>query len=492
MHKKIINSIDCSVPVTKFAIRASVTVNEELPKVTEFALRLLKVCGSMPVLQLANFFGLSSKESRILIEALVDESLVRFENDELQLTAYAESKFHFDDEMPRFTVVKEQLDEVSFDLITLEPILVRNHTTADNFAIELQSRGDVVTDVISLVERSYQRHFNSIMQLRGDEIRATSIYKISDIRTKKHLSKRVVVDYTLSENFEVDREILFDDIDSDNYRSVIEEAVSNSVPKGTPFRDSIIGLIAEGFGDKVIGAFLRNGKFSFREYLYNLDAGLVTYDDNTEPIVGNLYSPHNLEALVNRITSLALSGSPSAGDDAEPCVAWLAPSNHFWGRSLSFVEAVRDISVALRGGNRQARNTKNVRFVYPSGSELKKQIFERYRVDKNRYLDEFHLTDTDWLDSKVELFLYPGKIGAVLIHFDRTDATGCPLPFGFVTENNEKLKKIEALFLNATNRGKDFVHGTKSVKQDSTISFEKVFDFLPLIRESIPTNDKHI
>lgn len=73
-----LNLITFALPARQFVIHSSVTVDRSLPKVIEFALRLIRLCEDIEA-ELAQYFGFTSKETRLLLESLVDQSLVEFD-----------------------------------------------------------------------------------------------------------------------------------------------------------------------------------------------------------------------------------------------------------------------------------------------------------------------------------------------------------------------------------------------------------------------------
>src|SRR5919198_1330694 len=113
------NRITFALPGCQFVINASVTVNERLPKVTEFVLRLIRLCDGLEPEQIRAYFGLTPKETKIVLEALMDERLIRLEERLVKLTRYAAEKFdETDDELPRFSAVADRTDSIDFDLLT--------------------------------------------------------------------------------------------------------------------------------------------------------------------------------------------------------------------------------------------------------------------------------------------------------------------------------------------------------------------------------------
>jgi len=63
------NRITFSIPIETFKIDAFVTEDKREPVVTEFSLRLLWICGPIPINTFQSFFGFSDSESISLIDS---------------------------------------------------------------------------------------------------------------------------------------------------------------------------------------------------------------------------------------------------------------------------------------------------------------------------------------------------------------------------------------------------------------------------------------
>ena len=69
-----IDEITFAIPAQSFAIACAISAEEALPVVTEFALRIAFVCGTLSPLQVQDFFGFSKKEKMSRIGASVQSS----------------------------------------------------------------------------------------------------------------------------------------------------------------------------------------------------------------------------------------------------------------------------------------------------------------------------------------------------------------------------------------------------------------------------------
>lgn len=84
-----VDEITFAIPAQSFAISCAISAEEALPVVTEFALRIAYVCGTVSPGQLQDFFGFSNKEIDAVLHSLLDERLLRWSDEQLELTSYA-------------------------------------------------------------------------------------------------------------------------------------------------------------------------------------------------------------------------------------------------------------------------------------------------------------------------------------------------------------------------------------------------------------------
>lgn len=83
-----VDEITFAIPAQSFGISCAISAEEALPVVTEFALRIAYVCGSLSPAQIQDFFGFSNKEVDAVIQALLSERLIKWNEEHLELTNY--------------------------------------------------------------------------------------------------------------------------------------------------------------------------------------------------------------------------------------------------------------------------------------------------------------------------------------------------------------------------------------------------------------------
>ncbi len=117
-----VDEITFAIPAQSFDISCSISAEEALPVVTEFALRITHVCGLVSPVQLQNYFGYSEKETAAVVKALLDERLIQWHEDQLELTPYSKARFQdSSDDLPRFFKIQDWNGSVVFDLISFSP-----------------------------------------------------------------------------------------------------------------------------------------------------------------------------------------------------------------------------------------------------------------------------------------------------------------------------------------------------------------------------------
>jgi len=85
--------VEFALPAQTFRITCALSAEESLPVVTEFVLRMIHVCRAMRPDQIQRFFGFNEKEVAAVIATMHEERLVRWEDERLELTPYALSRF---------------------------------------------------------------------------------------------------------------------------------------------------------------------------------------------------------------------------------------------------------------------------------------------------------------------------------------------------------------------------------------------------------------
>lgn len=154
--------ITFAVPAQQFGITCSLSTEEALPVVTEFALRVIHVCDAMTPRQLEEYFGFGQAEIAAVIHTLLSERLVVWIEDSLELTPYARARFiDSPDGIPRFFTIKDFSADLVFDLMSFVPSQgIKDRVNRVGTLMELAPK-DLERESRTKVEaeRSFQEHF---------------------------------------------------------------------------------------------------------------------------------------------------------------------------------------------------------------------------------------------------------------------------------------------------------------------------------------------
>jgi hypothetical protein len=329
--------ITFSVPAQKFGISCSISTEEALPVVTEFALRVTHACGAISRLQLQEFFGFTSMEIDAVIHTLVAERLLVWVEDSLELTPYATARFiDSSDNIPRFFKIKDYDVDLVFDLMSFQPKDTRERANRVNTAMELipknierESRTKVEA------ERSFQEHFHEIYKGGRAEI-----YKISDVDPgdRYYIPLDCTFSIDIEDGIQVDRTL--SDVTFDN-RLEISSAISKvlSVSEGT--ENPEIAKFQLSFKDPFLAPYLSGETLDFPRYVQNVHLQPTLRNSNTLiPVIGCLH----LAETRSQIAALLKEAHESDSEKAY----WLAPQTRYWSRSRAISSLTRTITSFIR------------------------------------------------------------------------------------------------------------------------------------------------
>ena len=117
------NTVAVAIPAQQFLVRCHVSIERQVPVMTEFAVRLLHLSGSMEIEAVREYFGLRGKELTDLLDILRGEGLIEESEGKLSLTSYAQARFvGSNDGLLRFTRIAERQSRPVFELLSFSPI----------------------------------------------------------------------------------------------------------------------------------------------------------------------------------------------------------------------------------------------------------------------------------------------------------------------------------------------------------------------------------
>src|SRR5690348_9067702 len=87
------NRVTFGLPVESFRIDAYISLEERLPVVTEYILRLIRICNAVSLAALRDYFGFSDSEMLTVTGSLIRQGLLIVEDDQAKLSRFACEKF---------------------------------------------------------------------------------------------------------------------------------------------------------------------------------------------------------------------------------------------------------------------------------------------------------------------------------------------------------------------------------------------------------------
>lgn len=475
------NRVTFGLPVETFRVEAYIALEERLPVVTEFVLRLLRICGQVPLSAFRDYFGFSDGEALAVVESLSRQGLLEVFDDEMQLSRFAIERFEEGGgEHPRFSKVELKKDTVTFDLISFTPLRsVGGEIPSDNI-LKLNASDDVLGQSVERARAAYRQRYPEIASMREDlREKSFGVYSVEDVESKRRNYVPVPVTFALDQEGQVERKIdeAFERMAPPELVQFVNEQVTSSIPKtlsiGVPGLEEFI----DTFDLNLMRQYLTGKKFDLNAYLADVHvARSVKYPKGMDAVFGNLYMQENRERITARIKSRR-EGKRRHGKLLNS-LAWLAPDYELWGRGDAFSESVGAFSIELE-------SDKSVDSLYlfayaEQGQES--AVTNQLRVPQ---LKELHFSrplapDGMLMCGRLELLLYPSGFMMGLFHLPMPASSGLWIPIGFASTLPKHLDIAHKLIRKAMS-GKRYGRRARFSQKDghlSPASFEEGCSFL--------------
>lgn len=461
--KQLFNAVAVAIPAQQFLVRSFVLLERQVPVMTEFAVRLLHISGPLELSVIQAYFGLSSIESRELLSILRVEGLVEEKEGRLNLTSYATARFvSSDDDLPRFTRIAERAAAPIFELISFSPIPRSASQYWDNtLELEWSGREDGAKHK-DLAEEAYHRHFHDLEFDRDrddDRTRAFDVYKVTSIIGGKHFNIPLPIYFTVDVEGNVDYEYdqLADRLGAD-LMSKVTQMTSDRIGR-QPRRADHFATFVKVFDDEILSKYVSktvpsHGTHSndvttldFSRYVrevHGLRGGEVYDKKRSRAMLGALYLEHNrrhyFESLKNAVKKSYSSNSNGHSIKESVEMFWIIPMSDLWGRTRLVQDFVRELhEFWLEEAEVSLELTA---------------VFSTYQVDRpERVRRAAHLLlDAGFSDvvlgpaptdsERFEALVCPGIHGAALYEWKVPSSVGMGVPVGFVSYDENKLRKL--------------------------------------------------
>lgn len=439
-----VDEITFAIPAQSFAISCSISAEEALPVVTEFALRIAYVCGTLSPEQLQDFFGFSKKEVDAVLDSLLGERLLQWNDDYLELTSYALARFEAAslDNLPRFFKIQDWSAEVIFDLISFNPAGRPSRIKRVNWQVELAMRNvDKQSRTKQYAEQSFQQNFRQICNKEKAEI-----YKISAIDAGERFSIPLPCEFQLDLDGQTS---LRRDIDDEDFGSRLEiaEAITDALADHEKRGNECLREFIETFDGELLQRYVSDESFDLRRYIQEVHLSRLVRpnDDRVVAMLGAIYLPRNADLLIERIqAALSLAerevderSAKVENSDVEveqptpvPTLAsalWWAPQSSLWARTSSAKELAIKIDGLLKPKGGSSSSTGVYATVFKERQLPKKRLY-MYQNHFKRLL----ATDVTLMGGSLELLIVPDTLVCAMFHFHLAHQA-VAVPIGFLS-----------------------------------------------------------
>lgn len=475
------NRVTFGLPVETFRVEAYIALDERLPVVTEFVLRLLRICGRASLPAFRDYFGFSDGEALAVIESLSRQGLLDVFDEEIYLSRFALERFEeAGGEYPRFSKVELKKDMVTFDLITFTPLRsVGAEIPSDNI-LKLNASDDALGHSIERARAAYRQRYPEIASMREDfREKSFGVYSVEDVESKRRNYIPVPVSFALDQEGQVERKIdeTFERAAPHELVQFVNEQVTLSIPKTLSVGASALEEFIETFDLKLMRQYLTGKKFDLNAYMMDVHVmRSAKYPKGTDAVFGNLYLQENRERITTRIKDRR-EGKRRHGK-LLTSLAWLAPNYSLWGRGEAFSEAVGAFASEL-----QSDKSADSLYVFAYAEQGQEpEVMNQLRVPQ---LKELHFSrplapDGMLMGGRLELLLYPAGFMMALYHMSIPGNTGLWVPIGFMSTRPKHLDTAHKLFRKAMS-GKRYGRRAKFSQKDlipPANSFEEACTFL--------------
>jgi len=473
------NTVAVAIPAQQFHVRCHVSIERQVPVMTDFAVRLLHLTGPLEAGAMQEYFGLTGNELIDLLELLRAEGLVEESGDRFSLTSYASGRFvGSGDGLPRFTRISERQSRPVFELLSYTPIPKALFGTYWDNALELDWASDEEGhgQTVERAEAAFHKHFLDIERLQQEDQsrRAFSCYKVDSIASGRPFNVPLPVHFEVdldgNVEFDVDQQL---DLLPDELRSRVRQLTADRIGALKAHSDHFKGFVSF-FEDGLLSRYLPGGvatrpasaivqsghklvlrktpDFDFPRYVREVHAGAdgEVYDDNrSRALLGALYMPKNQDRVVEALAAAAdrFKKAATAETSFPSEILWVIPDSDLWGRTelvRRFIERLNAAVAKVWG------EPVKVVGIAPAPQDEK---IERIRRRGNLLLDagfsEVFLGPPMAMFERFEGMVLPGVYGAAMYQWKVPSMDVLSVPVGFGTRSPSSLRRLAALARNA-------------------------------------------
>ncbi len=459
----LIDQLSFAVRATKFRFAATLMKRTIIPLATEFALRLIRLVPGVTAEDLAAFFGFREAEVAVLIQDMLETSLVLERDGRFELSTKGLEAVSPLGDVELFAA-EEITAQLVLDLIAFAPIEeaeLDKALTKSVPELPLPNR-QRAANALSEAPVAFEHHFQEWAQRfrrRSDDMRFRSVEDVQQIRSLS-VPVAVPINYRLDEPSQTEADFsALRQVGVPNSRNPLIASLSAEIQRisGSGEADWSFETLADIDG----GVFSRLGLSdlsSVPSWIRSVvAAGAPHKDAGTVPVFGSVVGERARESLVEWVTSHASQGNPGP-------LFWLPPQLDHWGRSVAFDSLVRElrgvlpdgITLLMRTDSSEAERRRIVRHFGPTEGQVR---FDRCIGPKISTL------------GALEVIVQPGSFAMALVH-SPDPRTSYPLPVGYLSADAFVVKEL-AYYLGGLLHDVD---SSSVIWHRTTESNEQIFD----------------
>lgn len=447
-NELVLFELDVSVPVQQFRIEFTLVEQGGFPFVPEFLLRLLKVSALMPA-DIARFFGFTPKElSTALLPFLQQGELISAPDGRIALTEKGLRLFAADNETPMVKSRQEYRKTFAFDLLAFSFLAQRPRMESPRCSVVLSADAGARAESETRAESAFQRHLHKIYtsgELCGpaNDPQVPELYKISQIRKDRDGYIKVSESYCLDTG-----SLTFGFSEAAGLPEEEAYIAQRSLQLATALGQSTLDSIRT-FADRIEDAqtldMLGDGGLDFARVLLRA----LMSDDEPKTKLNRIYGALQLPRNWDRVEVLLkkYADKDAKSDNHPVSLTWLAPAAHdLWGRYARHGQAlssfVESASVKTKG---QKRSVFSPRILIPLVDQNDRQARNKALKDCKEAEGVLHGFVESRVLSAIEIISLSDCFAIVLYHLVQPDQHPVPVPFGFITEDRNMVRRIEGV-----------------------------------------------
>ncbi|TWX71722.1 hypothetical protein ESZ36_00350 [Colwellia demingiae] len=346
-----INKICFSLPTRAFLIDYAVSQKRQLPVVKEFIVRLVYSLGGCSVETIQNYFGFSNAEISAVIDDLLEERLIEWDEENISLTHYASEKFVAVEGrmLPRFFEVVDKAETVNFDLQEFKVLPNTLKRTGQNVLGVSMALPD---DSYKLLNEKAQGAFDSDFQhyrevVKGEDIYSErqELYKINHVSSKYDSLIPIEVSYYIDSSSPTEIKMRYESSDIDDWdeEKKLFTTMDNSIEQNTQALNNsksfceYLDITKDPFLQKYWND--QDEQLGVNAFISHFATSSIHQSPETQVLVGNFYTKFNSDAIMERLKEAYESKPSSSG------LIWFTNSNSkSWARTSNFENLIDSIT----------------------------------------------------------------------------------------------------------------------------------------------------